>query len=282
MSGFNANVAARKPRTGIGRVISELQSQPPEEAPAVDEKVVAHIAAEVAPAAVAPPAPPVAQPEPKPEPRPSGSGREQVDRLRERLAAAARPLGEVEPQRTAAAVRDLVDGLRARLDMAVREKSELAGQLTEAQAALARAEADLRRERRMRAAVEAQAEEREKIARDAVAEAEALASERDQILADLTEQRRLESEQNALLLEAEAVLGRRDAERSAAARDLAEARELLELGKADAADLEARLQAEIADRKRVEARCRELEAELSRMTQATEALESIEAITRGR
>jgi len=275
MSGFSANVAARKPRTGIGRVISELSSQPAEEAPAVDEKVVAHIAAEAPP----PPAP-VAE---KSAPRPVGSGREQVDRLRERLAAAARPpLGEVEPQRTAAAVRDLVDGLRARLDMAMREKSELASALEEVRASLARADADLRKERRMRAAVEAQAEERERIAGDAVAEAEALASERDQILADLTEQRRLESEQNALLLEAEAVLGRRDAERSAAARDLAEARELLELGKADRGDLEARLQAEIADRQRVEARCRELEAEVDRLTQATAALESIEAITRGR
>jgi DNA repair exonuclease SbcCD ATPase subunit len=256
-------------------VISELSSQPSEEAPAADEKVVAHIAE-----AAAPVAPTI---EEKPAPRPAGGGREEVDRLRERLAAAARPpLGEVEPQRTAAAVRDLVDGLRARLDMAVRERSELANALEEVRASLARAEADLRRERRMCAAVEAQAEERERIAGDAVAEAEALASERDQILADLAEQRRLESEQNALLLEAESVLGRRDAERSAAARDLAETRELLELGKADAADLEARLQAEIADRKRVEARCRELEAEVGRLTQATEALESIEAITRGR
>ena len=156
MSGFSANVAARKPRTGIGRVISELSSQPVAEAEVVDEKVVAHIAAEAPP-----PAPVEQKVEPKPAPRPAGSGREQVDRLRERLAAAARPaLGEVEPQRTAAAVRDLVDGLRARLDMAVREKSELASALEEVRASLARAEADLRKERRMRAAVEAQAEER--------------------------------------------------------------------------------------------------------------------------
>ncbi|MGE0158593.1 MAG: hypothetical protein AB7T31_04220 [Gemmatimonadales bacterium] len=280
MSGFNANVAARKPRTGIGRVISELASQPLEDAAAVDEKVVAHIA-EVAPAPA--PVPPPAAEKPESAPRAVAGGREQVERLRERLAAAARPpLGEVEPQRTAAAVRDLVDGLRARLDVAVRERSELAGQLTDAQAALSRAQADLQKERRMRAAVEAQAEERQKIADDAVAEAEALAAERDQVLAELAEQRRLESEQSALLLEAETVLGRRDAERTAAARDLAEARELLELGKADAADLEARLQAEVADRKRVEARCRELEAELASMKRATEALESIEAITRGR
>jgi hypothetical protein len=134
----------------------------------------------------------------------------------------------------------------------------------------------------MRAAVEAQAEERQKIADDAVAEAEALAAERDQVLVDLAEQRRLESEQSALLLEAEAVLGRRDAERSASARDLAEVRELLELARADLADLEARLHAEAADKARIDVRCRELEAELSRMTIATEALESIEAITRGR
>ena len=134
----------------------------------------------------------------------------------------------------------------------------------------------------MRSAVEAQAEERQKIADDAVAEAEALAAERDQVLVDLAEQRRLENEQSTLLLEAEAVLGRRDAERSAAARDLADTRELLEIAMADLADLEARLQAEAADKKRIEARSRELEAELARMTTATEALESIEAITRGR
>jgi hypothetical protein len=277
MSGFNTNVAARKPRTGIGRVISELSSPPEEQAAAVDEQIVAHIA-EAVPGAPPPPAPekPAATPTVR-------GGREQVERLRERLAAAARPpLGEVEPQRTAAAVRDLVAGLRARLDIAVREKSEIAGQLNEAQAALSRAQADLQKERRMRSAVEAQAEERQKIADDAVAEAEALAAERDQVLVDLAEQRRLENEQSTLLLEAEAVLGRRDAERSAAARDLADTRELLEIAMADLADLEARLQAEAADKKRIEARSRELEAELARMTTATEALESIEAITRGR
>jgi chromosome segregation ATPase len=214
--------------------------------------------------------------------RPKG-GRDQVERLRERLAAAARPpLGEVEPQRTALAVRELVDGLRARLDMVVREKSELAHALEETRASLARAEADLRKEQRSRAAVQSQAEERQRIAADAVAEAEALAAERDQVLADLTEQRRLESEQSALLLEADAVLERHDAERSTLARELAEARELVELGKAEVADLEVRLETEAADRGRIEARCRELEGEVARLGQAREALESIEAISRGR
>jgi chromosome segregation ATPase len=276
-SGFNANVAARKPRTGIGRVISELSSQPKE-----DGEAQAEVGERAGPVG----APVVASIEPKektPTPASARGGREQVERLRERLAAAARPpLTEVEPQSTAAAVRDLVDGLRARLDIAVRERTELSGQLEEARAALSRSQADLQKERRLRAAVETQAEERQKIADDAVAEAEALAAERDQVLADLAEQRRLESEQSALLLEAEAVLGRRDAERSAAARELAEAREVLELRKADVADLEARLRTEAAERKRVDARCRDLEAELGRLTKATEALESIEALTRGR
>jgi DNA repair exonuclease SbcCD ATPase subunit len=293
MSGFQANVAARKPRTGIGRVISELASKPPEESEGVADvqlQAEASVVATIEPAVEAPKVeapkaigPRPAEPKPKPAEAPRSGGREQVERLRERLAAAARPpLGEVEPQRTAAAVRELVDGLRARLDVAVREKAELAKALEEARAALSRAEGDLRKERRTLAAIEAQAEERQRIADDAVAEAEALASERDQVLADLAEQRRLESEQSSLLLEAETVLGRRDAERSAAARDLAEARQLLDMSRTDVADLEARLQAEAADRKRIEARCRELEAELGRMTQANEALESIEAITRGR
>jgi colicin import membrane protein len=297
MSGFQANVAARKPRTGIARVISDLASQPPQQAEGAEAQAPAgaFVVATIEPAVVEPPKPvePPLAAKPKaeeprqkpadPQPAKATGGREQVERLRERLAAAARPpLGEVEPQRTAAAVRELVDGLRARLDVAVREKAELTKALEEARAALSRAEGDLRKERRTRAAIETQAEERQKIADDAVAETEALAAERDQVLADLTEQRRLESEQSALLLEAETVLGRRDAERSAAARDLAEARELLELSKVDVADLEARLRAEAADRARAEARARELEMEVTRLSQASDALESIEAMTRGR
>ena len=134
----------------------------------------------------------------------------------------------------------------------------------------------------MRAAVESQAEERQRIADDAVAEAEALASERDQVLADLAEHQRLESEQSALLNEAEIALGKRDMERTVAARELAEARELLNLRTADMADLEARLRDEAASRVRIEARCRELQAEVNRLSMASDALDSIEAITRGR
>jgi DNA repair exonuclease SbcCD ATPase subunit len=295
-SGFQANVAARKPRTGIGRVISELASRPTEEDTDVAEappKMEASVVASIEPRIIEPQIvePQIIEPKaigPRPaKDRPAAErtpgGREQVERLRERLAAAARPpLGEVEPQRTAASIRELVDGLRARLEVAMREKSELTKSLDDARASLSRAEGELRKERRTRAAIETQAEERQKIADDAVAEAEALASERDQMVADLAEQRRLESEQSALLLEAEAVLGRRDAERTAAARQLAEARELIDLRSSDVADLEARLQAEAADRKRIENRCRELEAEVSRLSQASEALEALEAMTRGR
>jgi DNA repair exonuclease SbcCD ATPase subunit len=280
-SGFQSNVAARKPRTGIGRVIAELASRPQED-PEVSEaapKAEASVVASIEPKVV----PPVETPADKPATARAPGGRQQVERLRERLAAAARPpLGEVEPQRTAASIRELVDGLRARLDVAAREKAELTKSLDEARASLSRVEGDLRKERRTRAAIETQAEERQKIADDAVAEAEALASERDQMVADLVEQRRLESEQSALLLEAEAVLGRRDAERTAAAHQLAEARELIDLRSADVADLEARLHAEAADRKRMENRCRELEAEVTRLSQASDALEAIEAMTRGR
>ena len=311
--GFNANVAARKPRTQIGRVISELTSRTEGGAPAEEEPGAAATAAQEGPGApvvpVAPagagrrraaastvpkavpaddadvPAPPTvpAVGTPTASPHVSG-GREQVARLRERLALAARPAtGVAEPQRTADAVRDLVDGLRARLESAVRERSELAGALEDVRAALVRVEGDLQKERRARAAVEARAEERQRIADDAVAEAEALAAERNQVLGDLAEHRRLEGEQTALLMDAEAVLGQRDAERDAAARNLAEARELADLRTADVADLEARLQAEGADRSRLEARCRELEAEVARLTEASEALQSIDAmVTRGR
>lgn len=280
-NGFSSNVAARKPRTGLARVLSDMTAPPAEavEAPKVEQ--------------AAPPPPvelvretpkPVEPPKEAPKAADRAPGaREQVERLRERLAAAARPVTpEVEPQRTATAVREVIEGLRARLEASQAERSQLASTLEEVRASLARVEGELRKERKTRSAIEVQAEERQRIADDAVAEAEALAAERDQVLADLDEQRRLESEQSALLLEAEAVLGRRDAERTASAKLLADARELLDLRSAEAADAESRLKAEVAARTRAEARCKELEGELKRLTDATEALEAIDGMTRGR
>lgn len=268
--GFDANVPARKPRTQIGRVISQLASESRAEqdtADAPDDAVAAPSLFE--PTAGVPPV---------------SSGREHLARLRERLAAAALPLSTVtEPKRTAAAVRDAVDGLRAKLESAARERSELEDRLEGLRTDLARAEAELQRERRARAALEVQTEERRGIADEAVAEAEALAAERDQLIGDLAEQRRREDEQAALLSEVETVLTRHEAERASTARDVAEARTLSDLRAADAADLEARLQAECAARERVEARCRELETEVARLSEAREALQSIEAmVKRGR
>jgi chromosome segregation ATPase len=267
--GFDANVPARKPRTQIGRVISELASEPragqdAEVAPAARDAIAA-------PSLFAPTVDVLRAP----------SGREHLARLRERLAAAALPLTTVtEPKHTAAAVRDAVDGLRAKLETAARERFELEGQLEDVRAALARAEADLQRERRARTAVEARAEERRGIADEAVAEAEALAAERDQLIGDLAEQRRRDDEQVAMLAEVEAVLARHDAERDSTARDVADARTLADLRAADVADLEARLQAECAARERVQARCRELETEVARLSEAREALQSIEAMVK--
>jgi chromosome segregation ATPase len=292
MSGFNANVAARKPRTGIARVISDMASQPldgdeggafsSEAMPVVEERPATPVVPIRPPVAEAAKASPPA-PAPPPATARAPGAREQVERLRERLAAASRPAtGEVEPQRTAAAIKERIEGLRTQLESTVRERSDLARALEEARTTLAKVEVELRKERKTRAAVEVQSEERQRIADDAVAEAEALAAERDQVLADLAVHRRLESEQSALLLEAEAVLGRRDAEKSLAAKQLAEARELLDLRTADLADVEARLQGEVADRTRMEARCRELEREVARLGEANEALEAIDGMARGR
>src|SRR5207244_3453967 len=75
----------------------------------------------------------------------------------------------------------------------------------EVRAALGRGDAELKKERRARAALEAQAEERRRIAEEAVAEAEALAAERDQVLEEIAGLRGLE-DQAALLQEAEAEL----------------------------------------------------------------------------
>jgi DNA repair exonuclease SbcCD ATPase subunit len=297
--GFDTNVPARKPRTKLARVISELTSGAQDgteggEAPAVvdapgpvtrdavpdaggNRKPDAAVAANNPAAAVTRPMTAPWQAVPTGT-SPVSGGREQIARLRERLAAAAHPrAGAAEPKRTAAAVREMVDGLRERLEVSLRERSELAKALEEARAALARTGADLQKERRAREALEAQAEERRRIADDAVAEAEALAAERDQVLGELTELRRVEGEQTSLLMEVEAALTQRDAERASAARELAEARELVDLRAAEVADLEARLQDEAADRAGAERQCRELQAEIARLTEAQAALESIEA-----
>jgi chromosome segregation ATPase len=308
--GFESNVPARKPRTKIARVISELTSEPGEwgelnettepdnraesagpvesferaegaksagsdSAQALEDApravrsaaLVAHPRSAEREAAAAPYAGPLA------------GGREQIARLRERLAASAHPAtGALEPQRTADAVRNLVDGLRERLETTARERTDLARALEEARAALARSDTDLKRERRARQGLEAQAEERRRITEDAVAEVEALAAERDQVLGELTDHRRLESEQTSLLKEVEAALAEREAEQEEAAREVAEARDLASLRAAEIADLKTRLQDEAAARSRVEAKCRELEAEIKRLTEATEALEAIEGV----
>jgi chromosome segregation ATPase len=280
-SGFDANVPARKPRTQIGRVLTELTTGLEEDGPQVIEGVVdgsvmdGAIAARESTLLRIPSAPGASR---------GSAGRERVAALRERLAVAAKaPTTGAEPRRTASAVREAVDALRARLEESVRDRAELAAALDESRAALASAEAALRKERKARAAVEMQAEERARIADEAVAEAEALAGERDQVLGELAHQRRIEDEQATLLVEAEAVLARRNAEREAGSRELTQARELIRIQAADVADLSARLHGDRAERARIEARCRELEAEVARLGEAREALDTIgEMVTRRR
>jgi hypothetical protein len=360
MSGFNANVPARKPRTLAGRVLNELTADPQEattengtpalalETPAAMETssastidAAAHTSASqpgallrVAPAQPAPPQqapaqaqPTYAQPQPAPQPiavqqpanallahaHPQGVvpqpqpvapqpaphhpldfssvlagpperqsrlavGYDRIRSLRERLSASTRPrTAATEPKRTAAHVLEVVGEMRARLDHAIQERSEMAWALDEARHVLARVEADLEKERKARAAVELQAEERARIADEAVSEAEALAAERDLVLAELAEQRRLDDEQAALLLEAEQVLALRDVASESAAKELAEVREIVDSQSMEIAELKGALEAAALDRGRIEARCRELEAELVRLAEATEALETLEA-----
>jgi hypothetical protein len=201
---------------------------------------------------------------------------ERLAALRERLAMAAKPRRALdEPQHTAAAVGKVIEDLRARLQTAIKERSDTAAALDAARVALSRAETQLEQERRMRADVEAQAEERGQIAVQAVAEAEALAAERDLVLSELAERRRLNDEQTALLADAEAAFERQAAENATTARQLEQAREQLDLRAAEVADIESRLQAEAAKRAGVEARCRELEAEVARLAEAAAALEAI-------
>ena len=238
-TGFDANVPARKPRT-ISRVLTELTADPlPENGntPATIER-----AAE----------PPPAAPKPSPRVARGKSGQERTASLRERLAMTAHGgAGVAEPQQTAAAVRELIEAMRARLESSLEERTRLAGELEEARAALARSEAELKKERRARSSLEAQAEERQRIAADAVAEAEALAAERDQVLEEIARLRGLE-DQAALLQEAEAEL----------------------------ADLDGRLKDARSDHARAEARCRELTSEVERLSAAGEALEDLESLVK--
>jgi chromosome segregation ATPase len=301
--GFNANVPARKPRTRIGQVLTELTSEPdagavdsgertpspmPETtngadvAPAVETRAAAD--PEVAETAVAAPEPNAPRIPPKEragreqDASRLAAGRDRVASLRERLAHAARaPVAATEPKRAAAAVLEVIDDLRARLAKAMAERVEMADALEDTRAELARARSDIEKERKVRTAVEARAEERAKIAADAVAEAEALASERDQVLSELAEQRRLDDEQAALLAEAEAVLERRDEERQAAAEERAELRDALEARAVQLSEMDSRLDAAAADYARLEARCQELEGQVTALTEAREALESLEA-----
>jgi chromosome segregation ATPase len=254
-TGFDANVPARKPRT-ISRVLTELTGRAVSDngnPPATIELAV-EPTLDVAPPPPAAPTPAAQKPSPRVAPKvaPAKSGKERTASLRERLAMTAHSSAAgAEPQQTAAAVRELIEAMRARLESTIEERTRLAGELEEARAALSRSETELKKERRARAALEAQAAERQRIAEEAVAEAEALAAERDQVLGEIAGLRGLE-DQAALLQEAEAEL----------------------------ADLDTRLQEAQSGRARAEARCRELTAEVERLSAAGEALEGLEALVR--
>jgi chromosome segregation ATPase len=287
-SAFETSVPARKPKTQIGRVLTELTTQPAA-IESVDDEAPAHsgqngnetptAADETAEPSVSRAAEPIAIPR---EPAVVQDATrvstewERLAALRKRLELAAQPpsLG-TEPQHTAAAVRKHIDELRARAEGAVRERGELAKALEETRNALARAEAELEQERTIRRRIEAQAAEREQVALDAVAEAEALAGERDMVLSELAERHRLQSEERGLLAEAETALNRHRAANDAASRELADARHLLDLRATEISELETRIQSEAAERARAEGRCRELEGELARMAQTAEALAAI-------
>jgi chromosome segregation ATPase len=248
-TGFDANVPARKPRP-IARVLTELtavsESSPPKPLSVPERGNEKPATIELAAA------PPPAAPKPTPRVARGKSGQERAGSLRERLAMTAhRSAAGAEPQQTATAVRELIEAMRARLESAIEERTRLAGELEEARSALGRGEAELKKERRARAALEAQAEERRRIAEEAVAEAEALAAERDQVLEEITGLRGLE-DQAALLQEAEAEL----------------------------ADLDGRLKEAQSGRARAEARCRELTADVERLSAAGEALEALETLVR--
>jgi hypothetical protein len=313
--GFDANVPARKPRTRIGRVLNELTSdtgsdEPEEvlEGDGIGDLFVVDESADAGePTASAPPdaidrAPSNGTPTkvateageiggdardaavpstPAAAPVDSArlaAGRERVASLRERLASASRAsVAGNEPKRTVATVVGVLEDLRARLETAIRERGEMARELDEARVTLARAESELQKERRVRGAIEAREQERIRIAEEALAEAEALAAERDQVLSELSEQRRLDDEQATLLAEAEAALENRDQERAAAAAQIADLREQLEARAVQIADLESRLQAGRSDQARLEARCRDLETEVAELAEARQALEAIEA-----
>lgn len=257
-TGFDANVPARKPRT-IARVLTELTAVPDGSSPPDPlsrrergDEPPATIELAVAPAPTPDVAPPPAAPKPSQRVARGKSGQERAASLRERLALTARgSAGVAEPQQTAAAVRELIEALRARLESSIEDRNRLALELEDARAALARSEAELKKERRARGSLEAQADERRRIAEEAVAEAEALAAERDQVLEEIAGLRGLENHA-ALLQEAEAEL----------------------------ADLDTRLQEAQSARARAEARCRELMSEVERLSAAGDALEALESLVK--
>lgn len=282
--GFDTNVPERKPRTRIARVLSELSSdvaerptEAPEEAPPARE--TSNGTATVTRSGTG-----ARHDSGVPE---AGGARERtrldaardrVTSLRERLAQASHPpVAATEPGRAAAAVLEVVQDLRARLDAAMQERTDMAKALDDTRAELARARADVDKERRMRAAVEAQAEERAHIAADAVGEAEALAAERDQVLSELAKQRRLDDEQAELVAEVETMLKRRDEERAAASREIAELRDVAEARAVQLEEMEIRAQAGAEDYARLEARCHELEAQVAELTEVQRALEALQA-----
>jgi hypothetical protein len=176
-SAFEASVPARKPKTQIGRVLTELTTQSAAIESVEDaanhqsvengnETPPAATASETAASSVAPtgePVPVTREPVVVQDATRVAGEWDRLAALRKRLELAAQPpsLG-TEPQHTAAAVRKHIDELRARAEGATRERAELAKMLEETRSACARG-GELEQERKIRRQIEAQAAERERL-----------------------------------------------------------------------------------------------------------------------
>ncbi len=210
------------------------------------------------------------------------AGRDRLDALRQRLAVAERVRQPaLEPALTADRVRDTVAQLKSRLDEVLTERKALLSGLEQARQALASAVSDVAREQNDRAAADALAEERGRVADALMSESEALADERDQALARISDLRLLDEEQSAVLQQMEDSLASRSEELTTSQSDAEALRGTLDATQTDLSLTIGQLEEERDNAARLSRQVADLEGQLSQAENAKSALSEIQRLVDG-
>jgi hypothetical protein len=205
-------------------------------------------------------------------------GREQVQKLREKLDTAKRGDAAAEPWETAEATKSFVGEFRSRIEALTKERDALSGVLEMTRSDLDRAVSDLASKAKALEASDALGQERMRICEELQSEVDRLVSERDQSLSRIAELKKLDEEQNAMLRQAEDALLQRDHQLQEAASRQEELYANLQAKSMEIREVASQLSERTAERDELLDRVRRLEGDVKSLKETRDALKEIKRL----